>query len=147
MQSLVLVDAAGTSTEVAGSGSDTEIERGVLPRDLRVSWREVVIIPHCGSPRLVSSATRGVAPGTRRRNMGCELSKLATSKSRNQGGNDGSSPPPPPPAATDPRLPLTARQKFTVIASWKAVSRALEPTGIYMFIRYVAVVNTARLYD
>ncbi|XP_011059260.1 PREDICTED: neuroglobin-like [Acromyrmex echinatior] len=67
--------------------------------------------------------------------MGCELSKLATTKSRNQTGNDGSSPPPPPPAATDPRLPLTARQKFTVIASWKAVSRALEPTGIYMFIR------------
>ncbi|KYM84463.1 hypothetical protein ALC53_05249 [Atta colombica] len=79
--------------------------------------------------------------------MGCELSKLATTKSRNQAGNDGSSPPPPPPAATDPRLPLTARQKFTVIASWKAVSRALEPTGIYMFIRYVTVVNVARFYD
>lgn len=94
-------------------------------------------VPHITgwSVRLVSFATQGVAFGSCSRNMGCELSKLATTKSRNQAGNDDSSPPPP--AATDPRLPLTARQKFTVIASWKAVSRALEPTGIYMFIRYV----------
>ncbi|KOC60400.1 hypothetical protein WH47_08619 [Habropoda laboriosa] len=56
--------------------------------------------------------------------MGCELSKLATVKSQNQ-------------TATDLRLPLTAKQKFTVMASWKAVSRALEPTGVYMLIRYV----------
>ncbi|XP_066583228.1 neuroglobin-like [Prorops nasuta] len=65
--------------------------------------------------------------------MGCELSKLASSKSRNQGARETS--PPPPPSATDPRLPLTARQKFTILASWKAVSRALEPTGVYMFVR------------
>lgn len=60
--------------------------------------------------------------------MGCELTKLATS---NTNGKDS----PPPPAATDPRLPLTARQKFTIVASWKAVARAMEPTGVYMFIK------------
>ncbi|XP_043265042.1 globin-1-like [Colletes gigas] len=54
--------------------------------------------------------------------MGCELGKLATVKT-------------PPQAATDPRLPLTAKQKFTVMASWKAVFRALVPTGVFMFIR------------
>ncbi|KAG7198062.1 hypothetical protein KM043_018230 [Ampulex compressa] len=53
--------------------------------------------------------------------MGCELSKLATLKSQPQ-------------TTMDPQLPLTARQKFTVMASWKAVSRALEPTGVYMLI-------------
>ncbi|XP_048515925.1 neuroglobin-like [Athalia rosae] len=63
--------------------------------------------------------------------MGCELGKLASSASQNQTGRDS----PPPPAATDPRLPLTARQKYTIIASWKAVARAMEPTGIYMFVK------------
>lgn len=113
---------------MAGSGSGIEVP----PRNLRVSRRKVVIVPHV-TGQLVSFATQEVAFGTCSHNMGCELSKLAATKSRNQAGNNGSSPPPP--AATDPRLPLTARQKFTVIASWKAVSRALEPTGIYMFIR------------
>ncbi|KAL2715622.1 neuroglobin-like [Vespula squamosa] len=65
--------------------------------------------------------------------MGCELSKLTAAKSRNQNAREGS--PPPPQTTTDPRLPLTARQKFTVMASWRAVGRALEPTGVYMFIR------------
>lgn len=54
--------------------------------------------------------------------MGCKLSKLATAKTQNQ-------------TATDPRLPLTAKQKYTVMASWKAVSRELEQTGVYMLIR------------
>lgn len=64
--------------------------------------------------------------------MGCELSKLASSTTQsNQGGRES----PPPPAATDPRLPLTARQKFTIIASWKAVARAMEPTGVFMFVK------------
>ena len=35
----------------------------------------------------------------------------------------------------DPRLPLNARQKFSMLASWKGISRALEPTGVYMFIK------------
>ena len=40
-------------------------------------------------------------------------------------------------APLDPRLPLNARQKYSMLASWKGISRALEPTGIYMFIKYV----------
>lgn len=73
--------------------------------------------------------------------MGCELGKLASTQ-RGQGGNDpdgiqdlqgprGGGPPPPP----DPRLPLTAKQKYSMLASWKGISRAMEPTGIYMFIK------------
>lgn len=38
-------------------------------------------------------------------------------------------------AALDPRLPLNARQKYSMLASWKGISRALEPTGVYMFIK------------
>lgn len=53
--------------------------------------------------------------------MGCELGKLAT----------------PNQPTTDPRLPLTAKQKFTVMASWKAVSRKLETTGVFMLMRFV----------
>lgn len=57
--------------------------------------------------------------------MGCELSKVAVK--------------PPDQASADP---LTAKQKYTVMASWRAVSRALEPTGVYMLIRYVYVMTT-----
>lgn len=64
--------------------------------------------------------------------MGCELGKLAAStKSDAFAGQPDE---PPPPTAPDPRLPLTARQKYTVIASWKGIARALQPTGINMFI-------------
>lgn len=38
-------------------------------------------------------------------------------------------------AVLDPRLPLNARQKYSMMASWKGISRALEPTGVYMFIK------------
>ncbi|XP_043284139.1 neuroglobin-like [Venturia canescens] len=62
--------------------------------------------------------------------MGCELSKLSSSAMQNRGRDS-----PPPPAAVDPRLPLTAKQRYTVIASWRAVSRAMEPTGVYMFVK------------
>lgn len=65
--------------------------------------------------------------------MGCELGKLASSGSK---GADALGPrDPPPPAATDPRLPLTARQKYSMVASWKGISRAMEPTGVHMFIK------------
>lgn len=57
--------------------------------------------------------------------MGCELGKLAT----------------PNQPTTDPRLPLTAKQKFTVMASWKAVSRKLETTGVFMLMRFVTCFN------
>ncbi|OAD58900.1 hypothetical protein WN48_09891 [Eufriesea mexicana] len=56
---------------------------------------------------------------TDRLDMGCEIGKLAT----------------PNQPTTDPRLPLTAKQKFTVMASWKAVSRKLETTGVFMLMR------------
>ncbi|XP_078001284.1 globin-like [Glandiceps talaboti] len=42
---------------------------------------------------------------------------------------------PPPPQQVDPRLPLTARQKFSIQKSWKAIQRAMEDVGINMFIR------------
>jgi hypothetical protein len=32
-------------------------------------------------------------------------------------------------------LPLTAKQKYSMMASWKGISRAMEPTGVYMFIK------------
>lgn len=68
--------------------------------------------------------------------MGCELSKLAGGGGGSKSNDIGPSEPPPP-AAPDPRLPLTARQKYTMIASWKGISRAMQPTGVCMFVRYV----------
>ncbi|XP_055693997.1 neuroglobin-like [Lutzomyia longipalpis] len=66
--------------------------------------------------------------------MGCQLGKLSgVSK-----GDDGQAFAPsdaPKPAATDSRLPLTAKQKYTMMASWKGISRAMEPTGVCMFIK------------
>lgn len=64
--------------------------------------------------------------------MGCQLGKLAASERRgnnNQALSDG------PPPATDPRLPLTAKQKYSMLASWKGISRAMEKTGICMFVK------------
>lgn len=48
-------------------------------------------------------------------------------------GGDVDDPPPPPPP--DPRSPLTARQIFSISKSWKAIARAMEPTGVEMFVR------------
>ncbi|XP_076321792.1 neuroglobin-like [Tachypleus tridentatus] len=42
---------------------------------------------------------------------------------------------PPVPAPPDPRLPLTAKQRFNISKSWKGIARAMEPTGIIMFIK------------
>lgn len=64
--------------------------------------------------------------------MGCELGKLASGSK----GDDALGPrDPPPPTAPDPRLPLTARQKYSMVASWKGISRAMEPIGVHMFIK------------
>lgn len=78
--------------------------------------------------------------------MGCTLSKTLSSLVRGSEGRKGSNsgtggseadpvadPPPPPPP--DPRQPLTARQIFSISKSWKAIARAMEPTGIEMFVR------------
>lgn len=77
--------------------------------------------------------------------MGCTLSKSLSSLvrggssggSRNNKGNGAAEPvgDPPPPPAPDPRHPLTARQIFSITKSWKAIARAMEPTGIEMFVR------------
>lgn len=66
--------------------------------------------------------------------MGCKLGKLAAS-TKSDGTNALGPSEPPPPAAPDPRLPLSARQKYTMLASWKGISRAMQPTGICMFIK------------
>lgn len=39
--------------------------------------------------------------------------------------------------ASDPRIPMTAKQKYSIVASWKGIHRALEPTGVYMFVKWV----------
>jgi neuroglobin len=66
--------------------------------------------------------------------MGCELGKLASSSdSKKEEINNINEPAAP--AAPDPRLPLTARQKYSMVASWKGISRAMETTGINMFIK------------
>lgn len=67
--------------------------------------------------------------------MGCELGKLAFVNRQGSEGADNLNEAPPAPAPPDPRLPLTAKQKYSMLASWKGISRAMEPTGIYMFIR------------
>ena len=36
---------------------------------------------------------------------------------------------------TDPRLPLNVRQKFNISKSWKGIARAMEQTGITMFVK------------
>lgn len=66
--------------------------------------------------------------------MGCELGKLAGSSKSNESNTMGPNELPPP-AAPDPRLPLTARQKYTMMASWKGISRSMQPTGINMFMK------------
>ncbi|KAG7301822.1 hypothetical protein JYU34_013207 [Plutella xylostella] len=59
--------------------------------------------------------------------MGCQLGKLAASAAAPV---EAAAPPP-----CDPRLPLTARQKYSMLASWKGIARAMENTGICMFIK------------
>ncbi|CAO1426685.1 unnamed protein product [Diamesa serratosioi] len=65
--------------------------------------------------------------------MGCAQSAEGNNKQNGEnlvGPNE-----PPAPAPPDPRLPLTARQKYSMVASWKGISRAMETTGINMFIK------------
>lgn len=74
-------------------------------------------------------------------NMGCELSKLAgnsaakgSDKNRNFDTNN-SNVQINTQQQLDSRLPLTAKQKYSIIASWKGISRAMETTGINMFVK------------
>ncbi|XP_022827113.1 neuroglobin-like [Spodoptera litura] len=61
--------------------------------------------------------------------MGCELSKLASSEFNSHDALDR----PPPPA--DPRSPLTTKQQYCMLASWKGIFRQIEKTGILLFIK------------
>lgn len=67
--------------------------------------------------------------------MGCELGKLVNNRDRDL--DNELNKPPPNNQQTDPRLPLTAKQKYGMIASWKGIARAMDSTGICMFIKYV----------
>lgn len=64
--------------------------------------------------------------------MGCELGKLATSGSleNNIKPEENS-----PPLTVDPRLPLTAKQRYNISASWKGIRRAMAFTGVSMFVK------------
>lgn len=60
--------------------------------------------------------------------MGCKLSQLASSEF----SHDPFEKPPPP---SDPRSPLTAKQQYCMLASWKGVFRQVEKTGILLFVK------------
>lgn len=94
-----------------------------------------VYVIHFSQLSVVKSVCEKQEKFKEKKKMGCKLGKLAAST----GGGTGSSKhdEPPPPAPTDPRLPLTAKQKYSMLASWKGISRAMESTGVYMFLRYV----------
>lgn len=73
--------------------------------------------------------------------MGCELGKFAKG-SHEDSDKDSNKPPQQNIQPADPRLPLNAKQKYSMLASWKGIARAMGPTGIYMFIKYVYPYNT-----
>lgn len=66
--------------------------------------------------------------------MGCTFAKSSkngkgSATDLNHAGAPGA------PPAQDPRIPLTARQKFQISKSWKAIARAMEQTGVTMFVK------------
>ena len=68
--------------------------------------------------------------------MGCHFTKSSGGKSSKDGkGKSKNVEEPPPPPDSDPRIPLTARQKFNISKSWKGINRAMEQTGIQMFLK------------
>ncbi|XP_063708763.1 neuroglobin-like [Culicoides brevitarsis] len=70
--------------------------------------------------------------------MGCELSKLASSGPKGSDKNrnfDCDNPNTQVVPKSDPRLPLNPKQKYSMIASWKGISRAMEQTGVNMFVK------------
>ncbi|XP_076354057.1 neuroglobin-like [Tachypleus tridentatus] len=63
--------------------------------------------------------------------MGCTVAKgMITAVKSTDGANDSLVPPP-----ADPRLPLTMKQRFSILSSWKGIARAMESTGVTMFIK------------
>ncbi|KAL3872787.1 hypothetical protein ACJMK2_035988 [Sinanodonta woodiana] len=45
---------------------------------------------------------------------------------------------------SDPRIPLTARQRFNISKSWKGIARNIQHTGIMMFLRMFETNNDIR---
>ncbi|XP_030855013.1 myoglobin-like [Strongylocentrotus purpuratus] len=64
--------------------------------------------------------------------MGCSSS---TADVKRGGYSNGKLPEPSAPPPPDPRLPLTARQKFSLEKSWKAVQRNMEEVGMNTLLR------------
>ena len=60
--------------------------------------------------------------------MGCKITKTPSSAPRVLSA-------PRPVIAADDRVPLTIKQRFLILKSWKGISRALAPTGVTMFVR------------
>ncbi|GFT74740.1 neuroglobin [Nephila pilipes] len=65
--------------------------------------------------------------------MGCTFAKTSKSGSVQDLNHAGDAPGAPP--AQDPRIPLTVRQKFSISKSWKAIARAMDQTGVAMFVK------------
>ena len=53
-----------------------------------------------------------------------KMTNLSTAKSSEENGN----------AKFDPRLPLTVRQRFNIMKSWKGIARNIQETGVLMFL-------------
>ena len=54
-----------------------------------------------------------------------KLTNLSMAKTEEENGN----------AKFDPRLPLTVRQRFNIMKSWKGIARNIQETGVLMFLR------------
>ncbi len=72
--------------------------------------------------------------------MGCRGSKEEGEEGGTAGGKNGDSKNPGGPSGAttanlDQRIPMTAKQKYSIVASWKGIHRAMETTGICMFVK------------
>ena len=54
-----------------------------------------------------------------------KLTNISMTKTSEENGN----------AKFDPRLPLTVRQRFNIMKSWKGIARNIQETGVLMFMR------------
>ncbi|XP_035696402.1 cytoglobin-1-like [Branchiostoma floridae] len=68
-------------------------------------------------------------------NMGCSNSKKMSHESESANSGDSTPPKSSTPSALDERLPLTQKQKFLLLKSWKGVARQISQCGKTMLIR------------
>ncbi len=72
--------------------------------------------------------------------MGLKNSKVLglfrRSKSKEEATPVDNVPEPEEPLATDPRLPLDARQVFRLQKSWKGIKRKITDAAVELFVRY-----------